>query len=63
MSITSQSRVLLGVHLPASDAQIVRQRAAKADRSVSAELRVALRHYLSPRDGDKVSKTVAKVRR
>src|ERR1035437_1773872 len=25
--------------------------AAKADRSVSAELRVALRHYLSPRDG------------
>jgi hypothetical protein len=43
---TVRPTILLGVHLAASDAELVRQRAAKADRSVSAELRVALRTYL-----------------
>jgi hypothetical protein len=44
---TIRPTVLLGVHLDRADAELVRQRAQKADRSVSAELRVGLRRYLA----------------
>lgn len=46
--------MVLGVHLAAPDAELVRQRARQADRSVSAELRRALRAsgYLPAHDDE-----------
>jgi hypothetical protein len=55
-TVRQPARVLPGVHLDARDAELVRERARDADRSVSAELRVALRRYLAPR-GAEVGKT------
>jgi hypothetical protein len=63
-TIRQPARVLLGVHLDARDAELVRERARDADRSVSAELRVALRHYLVDQEtgNSKVAKAIAAAR-
>ena len=57
MTVTQLPRVIVATHLDPDDAELIRSRARKADRSVAAELRRALRAsgYLASQPSDETT--------